>query len=144
MTQSYQNPFSIWTFISLFDMEFYFPYLLGPLFLFFKLEFYIHFPLDFSISFLFGLYYPLYIGLFSFFLIWTLISLIYKTMTFISLFYLDFCILFLSGLLNPFSVWTFFYFFLINWCPILNNSVLCTFTNINHFLWVCWLLAKDQ
>ena len=41
--------------LSLFYLEFYFPYLLGPLFLFFKLEFYIHFPLDFSISFLFGL-----------------------------------------------------------------------------------------
>ena len=101
-------PFSIWTFISLFYLDFYFHFLFG---LYFSFLFWLLFPfsiwtfiflfyLDFYLPFLFGLLFP--------FSIWT----------FISLFYMDFYFPFLFGLLSPFSIWTFISFFVWTLIPL--------------------------
>ena len=89
MAQSYQNPFSIWTFISLFYMEFYFPYLLRPLFLFFNWNF---------ISIVH----------------WTFLFLFYLDSYFPYLQKYDFYFSFLFGLFYPFSIWTFKSIFCLN------------------------------
>ena len=33
--------------------------------------------------------------------------------------------------------------YLVEWCPIFDNSPLTQFSKFNNFLWVCWFLGKN-
>ena len=85
-------PFSIWSYISLIYLDFYFPFLFGLLFPFSIWTFISLFFLVFYFPFLFGLLFPF----------------LFRFRTFISPFYLDFYFVLVP--LFPFSIWTFISF----------------------------------